>query len=131
MDEKFIIVSGKDRLVLSKGVDAVHKIREEGEQKGSSSSHMNRSRSPPPHRSRSPPPQRSPVNARFQRSEPQRSNSAPRNTPQFPQRFGRQERAADDRVREDTQKFARDSPQGRNSVEYLYAIITKLVISCL
>jgi hypothetical protein len=130
MDEKFIIVSGKDRLVLSKGVDAVHKIREEGEQKGSSSSHMNRSRSPPPHRSRSPPPQRSPVNARFQRSEPQRSNSAPRNTPRFPQRFGRQE-AADDRVREDTQKFARDSPQGRNSVEYLYAIITKLVISCL
>ncbi|CAJ2631895.1 uncharacterized protein LOC123891092 isoform X2 [Trifolium pratense] len=111
MDEKFIIVSGKDRLVLSKGVDAVHKIREEGEQKGSSSSHMNRSRSPPSHRSRSPPPQRSPVNARFQRSEPQRSHSAPRNTPPFPQRFGRQERAVDDRVREDTQKFARDSPQ--------------------
>ncbi|CAJ2631896.1 unnamed protein product [Trifolium pratense] len=105
MDEKFIIVSGKDRLVLSKGVDAVHKIREEGEQKGSSSSHMNRSRSPPP--------QRSPVNARFQRSEPQRSHSAPRNTPPFPQRFGRQERAVDDRVREDTQKFARDSPQAR------------------
>ncbi|MCH91192.1 RNA-binding protein 25-like [Trifolium medium] len=120
MDEKFIIVSGKDRLVLSKGVDAVHKIREEGEQKGSSSSHMNRSRSPPP--------QRSPVNARFQRSEPQRSHSAPRNTPQFPQRFGRQERAVDDRVREDTQKFARDSPQGRNNVGYLYAIITKLCL---
>lgn len=111
MDEKFIIVSGKDRLVMAKGVDAVHKIREEGEQKGSSSSQINRSRSPPPHRSRSPPPLRSPVNSRFQRSEPQRSHSAPRNTPQFPQRFGRQERAVDDRVREDTQKFARDSQQ--------------------
>ncbi|KAL5061353.1 hypothetical protein RYX36_032957 [Vicia faba] len=42
MDEKFITVSR---------VDVVHKIREEGEQKGSSSSHMNRSRSPPPQRS--------------------------------------------------------------------------------
>ncbi|XP_012569657.1 uncharacterized protein [Cicer arietinum] len=103
MDEKFIIVSSKDRLVLSKGVDAVHKIREEAEQKGSTSSHVDRNRS------RSP--ERSPVNARFQRSEPQRSHSAPRNTPQFPQRFGRQERAVEDRVREDAQKFARDSPQ--------------------
>jgi len=121
MEEKFIIVSGKDRLVMSKGVDAVHKIREEGEQKGSSSSQINRSRSPPP--------QRSPVNSRFPRSEPQRSHSAPRNTPQFPQRFGRQERAVDDRVREDTQKFARDSPQGRDSLGYLYAIVRKLVIS--
>ncbi|KAI5424858.1 uncharacterized protein LOC127132596 [Lathyrus oleraceus] len=111
MDEKFIIVSSKDRLVMAKGVDAVHKIREEGEQKGSSSSHMNRSRSPPPQRSRSPPHQRSPVNARFQRSEPQRSHSTPRNAPQFQQRFGRQERAVDDRVREDSQKFSRDSPQ--------------------
>lgn len=123
MDEKFIIVSSKDRLVLSKGVDAVHKIREEAEQKGSTSSHVDRNRS------RSP--ERSPVNARFQRSEPQRSHSAPRNTPQFPQRFGRQERAVEDRVREDAQKFARDSPQGRDSIGYLYGILRELVISCL
>nr|AGV54731.1 hypothetical protein [Phaseolus vulgaris] len=101
MDEKFIIVSGKDRLVMAKGVDAVHKIREEGDQRGSSSSQMTRSRSP----------ERSPVNARFQRSEPQRSHSGPRNTSQFQQRFGRQERAVEDRIREDVQKFARGSPQ--------------------
>ncbi|XP_020234837.1 uncharacterized protein LOC109814743 isoform X2 [Cajanus cajan] len=101
MDEKFIIVSGKDRLILAKGVDAVHKIREEGDQKGSSSSQMTRSRSP----------ERSPVGARFQRSEPQRSHSGPRNTSQFQPRFGRQERAVEDRIREDVQKFTRGSPQ--------------------
>lgn len=121
MDEKFIIVSGKDRLILAKGVDAVHKIREEGDQKRSSSSHMDRSRSP----------ERSPVSARLQRSEPQRSHSAPRNTSQFQPKFGRQERAVEDRVREETQKFARSSPQGRDSIGYLYGILRKLVISCL
>ncbi|XWS46538.1 hypothetical protein CRYUN_Cryun14cG0076300 [Craigia yunnanensis] len=44
MDEKFIIVSGKDRLVLKKGVDAVHRVKDEN-QRGSSSSQRNRSRS--------------------------------------------------------------------------------------
>ncbi|RYR52222.1 hypothetical protein Ahy_A06g027143 isoform B [Arachis hypogaea] len=116
MDEKFIIVSGKDRLILAKGVDAVHKIREEGEQRGTSSSHMARSRSP----------EQSPVGARFQRSEPQRSHSGPRNASQFQQRFGRQERAVEDRVREDMQKFARGSPQGRDSIGYVYGILRKL-----
>ncbi|OIV95353.1 hypothetical protein TanjilG_07509 [Lupinus angustifolius] len=102
MDEKFIIVSGKDRLILAKGVDAVHKIREEGDQRGSSSSHIARSRSP----------ERSPVNTRFQRSEPQRSHSGgPRNPSHFQQRLGRQERAVEDRVRDDIQKFPRGSPQ--------------------
>ncbi|KAG5044139.1 hypothetical protein JHK87_008054 [Glycine soja] len=101
MDEKFIIVSGKDRLILAKGVDSVHKIREEGDQRGTSSSQMTRSRSP----------ERSPVSARFQPSEPQRSHSGPRNTSQFQQRFGRQERAVEDRIRDDVQKFSRGSPQ--------------------
>ncbi|CAL0302376.1 unnamed protein product [Lupinus luteus] len=102
MDEKFIIVSGKDRLILAKGVDAVHKIREEGDQRGSSSSHVARSRSP----------ERSPVNTRFQRSEPQRSHSGgPRNPSHFQQRLGRQDRPVEDRVRDDIQKFSRGSPQ--------------------
>lgn len=121
MDEKFIIVSGKDRLILAKGVDAVHKIREEGgDQRGSSSSQMTRSRSP----------ERSPVSARFQRSEPQRSHSGPRNASQFQQRFGRQERVVEDRIREDVQKFGRGSPQGRDSIGYVYNILRKPVISC-
>ncbi|KAL5155805.1 hypothetical protein HKD37_19G054807 [Glycine soja] len=119
MDEKFIIVSGKDRLILAKGVDAVHKIREEGDQRGSSSSQMTQSRSP----------ERSPVSARFQRSEPQRSHSGPRNTSQFQQRFGRQERAVEDRIRDDVQKFSRGSPQGRDSIGYVYSILRKPVIS--
>lgn len=120
MDEKFIIVSGKDRLIFSKGVDAVHKVREEGDQKGTSSSHRSKSRSP----------ERSPVSARFNRSEPQRSHSGPRSSSQFQQRFSRPERVVEDRVREDVQKFARGSPQGRDSIGYLYGILRKLVISC-
>ncbi|CAK9145237.1 unnamed protein product [Ilex paraguariensis] len=46
IEEKFIIVSGKDRLVLAKGVDVVHQIQEEGTKKGPSGSHMSRSRFP-------------------------------------------------------------------------------------
>ncbi|GMH02291.1 hypothetical protein Nepgr_004130 [Nepenthes gracilis] len=99
MEEKFIIVSGKDRLILAKGVDVVHKIiKEEGNNKSSSGSVMPRSRSP----------ERSP---RFGRSESQRSHSSPRNASQFQQRFGRQDRNAEDRVREDLKKLSRNSPQ--------------------
>ncbi|KAI4349762.1 hypothetical protein L6164_010320 [Bauhinia variegata] len=116
MDEKFLIVSGKDRLILAKGVDAVHKIKEEGDQKGHSSSHLSRSRSP----------ERSPVGARFQRSEPKKSYSGPRNTSRFQQRFGRQEKVIEDRVGEDFQKFGRGSPQGRDSVGYVFGILRKL-----
>ncbi|GMY17080.1 hypothetical protein FCV25MIE_12319 [Fagus crenata] len=102
IEEKFIIVSGKDRLILAKGVDAVHKvIKEEGDQRGSSSSHMVRSRSP----------ERSPVDARLRRSESQRSYSGPQNASQLQQRFGRQEKVVEDRIRDDLQKFSRGSPQ--------------------
>lgn len=122
MEEKFIIVSGKDRLILTKGVDAVHKvIKDEGDQRGSSSSHMARSRSP----------ERTPVDARMRRSESQRSYSGPQNASQFQQRFGRQEKVVEDRIRDDLQKFSRGSPQGRDSIGYLYGVHRKLVISCL
>ncbi|CAN1353065.1 hypothetical protein LINPERPRIM_LOCUS43022 [Linum perenne] len=103
MDEKFIIVSGKDRLILKKGVDAVHKtIKGDGDHKGSSTSHMSRSRSP----------ERSPPSSRLRRSEPQRSYpSYPRDTSQYQPRFGRQDKVVEDRIREDMQKFSRSSPQ--------------------
>ncbi|KAH1130309.1 hypothetical protein J1N35_001687 [Gossypium stocksii] len=101
MNEKFIIVSGKDRLILKKGVDAVHKVKDEGDQRGSSSSRMSRSRSP----------ERSPVGARLRRPESQRAHSGPHNSPHFQQRFGRQDKAVEDRVREDLRKISRDSPQ--------------------
>ncbi|XP_012082929.1 uncharacterized protein LOC105642644 isoform X2 [Jatropha curcas] len=105
MEEKFIIVSGKDRLILAKGVDAVHKvIKGEGDQKGSTSSHRSRSRSP----------ERSPVGSRLRRSESQRSYPGhPRDTSQYQQRFGRQDKTVEDRVREDLQKLSRGSPQAR------------------
>ncbi|GAB2298453.1 hypothetical protein Dimus_032518 [Dionaea muscipula] len=104
MEEKFIIVSGKDRLILAKGVDAVHKvIKEDGNNKSSiSSQHVSRSRSP----------ERSP---RFGRSDSQRSHSTPRNASQFQQRFGRQDKNLEDRVREDLQKLSRNSPQAYGS----------------
>ncbi|KAM4085982.1 hypothetical protein ACJW30_10G068000 [Castanea mollissima] len=117
MEEKFIIVSGKDRLILTKGVDAVRKvIKDEGDQRGSSSSHMARSRSP----------EQSPVDARMRRSESQRSYSGPQNASQFQQRLGRQEKVVEDRIRDDLQKFSRGSPQGTDSIGYRYGVHRKL-----
>ncbi|KAL9430569.1 hypothetical protein AB3S75_025874 [Citrus x aurantiifolia] len=106
MDEKFIIVSGKDRLILSKGVDAVHKIiKEEGDQRGTSSSHKSKSRSP----------ERSPVGTQLRRSESQRSHPVSHNASHFHQRICRQDKVVEDRVREDVQKFSRGSPQAYGS----------------
>ncbi|ESR57781.1 CCHC-type domain-containing protein [Citrus sinensis] len=106
MDEKFIIVSGKDRLILSKGVDAVHKIiKEEGDQRGTSSSHKSKSRSP----------EQSPVGTQLRRSESQRSHPVSHNASHFHQRICRQDKVVEDRVREDVQKFSRGSPQAYGS----------------
>ena len=118
MEEKFIIVSGKDRLILAKGVDSVHKvIKGEGDQKGSSSSHKSRSRSP----------ERSPVGSRLRRSDSQRGH--PHDTSQYHQRFGRQDKIMEDH-RGDLHKFSRGSPQGRDSIGYVFGIHRKLVIPC-
>ncbi|CAN4127633.1 unnamed protein product [Withania somnifera] len=103
MEEKFIIVSGKDRLILRKGVDAVHKIKEEADRKGPSSQ-VSRSRSPEC---------RSPVSSRIARSDSQRSNHSPQSAPQLHHRYGRQEKVLDDRGRDDFLKIARGSSQAR------------------
>ncbi|XP_041018347.1 uncharacterized protein LOC121260508 isoform X1 [Juglans microcarpa x Juglans regia] len=104
MEDKFIIVSGKDRLILAKGVDAVHKvIKEEGDQRVSSSSHMARSRSP----------EQSPADTRLRRSDSQRSRSSSQNASQVQQRFGRQEKIAENHIQDDLRKFSRGSPQAR------------------
>lgn len=122
MEEKFIIVSGKDRLILAKGVDAVHKvIKEEGDQRVSSSSHVARSRSP----------EQSPADTRLRCSDSQRSRSSSQNASQIQQRFGRQEKVAEDHIRDDLQKFSRGSPQGRDSMGYVYGVHRKLVTTCL
>jgi len=106
MDEKFLIVSGKDRLILSKGVDAVHKIIQDDKNRSSTSSHRERSKSPV----------RSPADSRYRRSESQRSHSSPRSTSRFQGRAFNQERVVEDRVREDLQKMSRDSPHGRKLI---------------
>ncbi|KAD3068718.1 hypothetical protein R6Q59_017259 [Mikania micrantha] len=92
VEEKFIIVSGKDRLILAKGVDAVHKIKNEGDKKVGSSSNTTRSRSPEG---------RSPVSSRMGRSDSQRSNPSPRNSSRYNSRF----------MHDDLQKLPRGSPQ--------------------
>ncbi|KAI4341643.1 hypothetical protein MLD38_026341 [Melastoma candidum] len=102
MDEKFLIVSGKDRLVLAKGVDAVHgMINQEGDQKGSSSSRKSRSRSP----------ERSPVSERSRHHSSHRSRPSPPNASQFQQRFSRPVKVVEDHVRNDFPKMAKGSPQ--------------------
>lgn len=118
VEEKFIIVSGKDRLILAKGVDAVHKVKEEGNKKDSSSSHVARSKSP----------ERSPVATRFTRSDSQRSNHSPQTASLFQQRFGKQEKAVEDDVREDLKKLSRSSPKGRDCAGYMYGIHVDMVI---
>ncbi|XP_073130382.1 uncharacterized protein [Henckelia pumila] len=114
IEEKFIIVSGKDRLILKKGVDAVHKIKEEGEHKGihkfpeeaehkvSSGSPISWSRSPE---------RRSPATSRLGRTDSQRSHPSPHNSAHNPHKYGRTEKFVEDRVRDDLLKLSSGSPQ--------------------
>ncbi|XP_042517978.1 uncharacterized protein LOC122091858 isoform X1 [Macadamia integrifolia] len=104
MEEKFIIVSGKDRLCLAKGVDAVHKVKnEEGKGKGSSSSQRNRSRSP----------EANLIGTRMGRSDSQKPFPSHRNTMQLQHKYGRQEKVMEDRIRGDLKDLSRGSPQAR------------------
>ncbi|KAG7629418.1 unnamed protein product [Arabidopsis thaliana] len=112
LDEKFIIVSGKDRLILRKGVDAVHKVKEDGEMKSSSVSHRSRSRSP----------RRTSVGpSRARNSEPQRQHLPSHGLSSFPERSGRQDKFVDNRFREETRvrenqrNVPRGSPQAYGS----------------
>ncbi|XP_031504747.1 uncharacterized protein LOC116267260 [Nymphaea colorata] len=105
MDERFIIVSGKDRLVLAKGVDAVRKViqdEDRGARRKGSSDHQNaRSRSPDDTH----------VSPHLRRSMSQRSHSSPRNPPQTQSRICSQEKVVEDHLRKDLQQLSRGSPQ--------------------
>lgn len=155
MNEKFIIVSGKDRLILRKGVDAVHKVMN-GECNDKNSSHMGRSRSPEgspirtqfsrseslrsksrerspiatqcsrPQSLRSKSHERSPLSNRLSRSESQRSNPSPRNSSQFHQRIGVQDSGLEEGIRGDLQKPSRNSPQGKTHYNQLSAMLEQL-----
>lgn len=115
MDEKFIIVSGKDRLILRKGVDAVHKVKDDGEVKSSSVSHRSRSRSPR-RTSVGPPP-------RLRNSEPLRQHPPSHGSSSFSERPGRQDKFVDNRVREIQRNVSRGSPQGRNRIGYIRELV--------
>ncbi|XP_074587912.1 uncharacterized protein LOC141843774 [Curcuma longa] len=103
MDEKFLFVSGKDRLIVAKGVDAVHKIIQDGKDRQRSPSSSNRNESRSPHGS--------PKSTHLRRSESQRSHSSPRSASRFPSRSINQERPAEEHVRQDPHKISRGSPR--------------------
>ncbi|XP_064949411.1 uncharacterized protein LOC103996982 [Musa acuminata AAA Group] len=103
MDEKFLFVSGRDRLVLAKGVDAVHKVIQDGKDRKRSPSNSNR------YDSRSL--DGSPKGSQLRRSESQRSHSSPRSTSRIPGRGFNRERPANDNVRQELRKMSRGSPR--------------------
>ncbi|KAI7729430.1 hypothetical protein M8C21_010268 [Ambrosia artemisiifolia] len=104
IEEKFIIVSAKEGRVLSKGVDAVHKIKNEGGKMVESNSTMVESSSRSPQG-------RGPAVSKIGPTDSQRSNSSPRNPSNYDQRSGRQDKVIKEHVREEYQKYPRGSPQ--------------------
>ncbi|XP_073305432.1 uncharacterized protein [Primulina huaijiensis] len=114
IEEKFIIVSGKDRLILKKGVDTVHKIKEEGEHKDihkfpeeaehkvSSGSAISWFRSPE---------RRSPATSRLGRTDSLKSHPSPHNSAHNPHKYARPDKFVEDRVRDDLLKLSSGSPQ--------------------
>ncbi|XP_076933347.1 uncharacterized protein LOC143599235 [Bidens hawaiensis] len=104
IEEKFIIVSGKDGKILSKGVDAVFKIKSEGSKTGESNSNTRESSSRSPKG-------RIPVVSKVGPTDSQRSNPSPRYPSNHDQRSGRQDKVIKENVREEFQKYPRGSPQ--------------------
>ncbi|KAG0475943.1 hypothetical protein HPP92_012784 [Vanilla planifolia] len=101
MDEKFLFVSGKDRLILAKGVDMVHKIIQENKDKNKS---PNKSEGKS-EKAKSRSPDKSPVASHLRRSDSQRSRSSVGNSTQL------HTKDYENNVREDLQKLSRGSSQ--------------------
>ncbi|KAI3805897.1 hypothetical protein L1987_21785 [Smallanthus sonchifolius] len=106
VEEKFIIVSGKDGHTLSKGVDAVHKIKNEGGKTSESNSNRDE------FNSRSPKGRISVVSI-IGPTDSQRSNPSPRNPSNHDQRSGRQDKVIKEYARDEFHKHPRRSPQAR------------------
>ncbi|KAD6120210.1 hypothetical protein E3N88_11481 [Mikania micrantha] len=104
IEKNFIIVSGKDGRTLSKGVDAVHKIKNEGSKSGELNPILGESNS------RSPKGRIHDVSKK-EPTDSQRSNHSPRNPSDYDQRSGRQDKVIKEHVREEFQKHLRRSPQ--------------------
>lgn len=101
MDEKFLFVSAKDKSILSKGVDAVHKVIQGNKDKSKSPSRSDIR----PERARSRSPDRSPVGSHLKRSESQKSRSSTGNSIHL------HSKGYEDNVREDLQRLSKGSSQ--------------------
>ncbi|XP_020585226.1 uncharacterized protein LOC110027903 isoform X2 [Phalaenopsis equestris] len=101
MDEKFLFVSGKDRLILSKGLDAVRKIIQEKDKNKSPPSRSDTKSERARSRSRD----KSPVGSQLRRSESQKSRSNIGNSIHV------HSKGYEDNVREDLLKLSRGSSQ--------------------
>ncbi|KAK1317738.1 hypothetical protein QJS10_CPA05g00178 [Acorus calamus] len=105
--DKHIRALFTERLILAKGVDAVHKVIHEEDrdrQRCSSSSRRTRSRSPA----------EAPVGSQFRRSESQRSRDSrpsPRDSQRFQSKNFNQEKVVEGHLREDLQHMSRGHPQ--------------------
>ncbi|EPS70486.1 hypothetical protein M569_04279, partial [Genlisea aurea] len=117
IEEKFIIVSGKDKLILKRGVDAVHKVKDDGAekryQKPREEASYHKGFSPAITHSRSSE-HRSPAASRMGRSNSQSSNPSPRGAAYHPNRNNntrQQEKIVEDSLREDIRKISSGSTQ--------------------
>ncbi|CAM8976780.1 unnamed protein product [Rhodiola kirilowii] len=95
LDEKFLFVSGKDRLILAKGVDAVHKlINDECSENKVCNSTSPRSKSP----------DRNPADSRVAHSDSRKSFSIPRNVSQSQPKYSTNDKAMEDHFRDNPRR---------------------------
>uniref|UniRef100_A0A7N0TTG4 CCHC-type domain-containing protein n=1 Tax=Kalanchoe fedtschenkoi TaxID=63787 RepID=A0A7N0TTG4_KALFE len=105
LDEKFLFVSGKDRLILAKGVDAVHRLINDDVSKIKSSNCTSpRAKSP----------DTSPADSRIPHSDSCKTFSRPRNVSQPQLRFSKHDKAVKDCVRDEPQKDYSNSKTSRS-----------------
>uniref|UniRef100_A0A7N1A544 CCHC-type domain-containing protein n=1 Tax=Kalanchoe fedtschenkoi TaxID=63787 RepID=A0A7N1A544_KALFE len=107
LDEKFLFVSGKDRLILAKGVDAVHKlINDDGGKNKLSNSTSPLSKSL----------DRSPADSHIAQSDSHKTLSSPRNVSHSQPKYSKQDKETKDCLRDDIQKDCSNSKASRSKL---------------
>lgn len=101
MDDKFLFVSGKDRLIMVKGVDAVHEVIQTKQDRESDTSSSLK---------KVPRPTNETSSSKIRRPE------SDRNGKRIQHKSNRHERNVGDKYLEDTSKLSRGSPQGRDLI---------------
>lgn len=114
MDEKFLFVSGKDRLILAKGIDAVHKIIQDGKGKHSPSSpKRGRSRSPVRNTTEFRPRHSDSHHSHSPRNSDSQRSRSPRNASRSQSKGYYTERHLDGHLHDNMSKFSKGSPQAQ------------------